>query len=109
VTSRAELRGLIALDGASPVHLDVLPPVESHALLGRMIGTDRVEYERAATTELAELCRHLALALRMAGAHLVSHPAKPLDAYVRNLAQGDHIGKLAIPEDARAAARTAFD
>lgn len=109
VTSREELRGLVALDGAQPMRLDVLPPAESLALLDRMIGTDRLDREPAAAAELAELCGHLPLALRIAGAHLAGHPDRPIEAYARELAADNRIGKLAIPEDPRAAVRTAFD
>jgi DNA-binding SARP family transcriptional activator len=109
VTGREELRGLVALDGARPLRLDILPRAESVALLGRMVGRDRLAGEPVAAAELAELCGHLPLALRIAGAHLAGHPAQPVESYARDLAQGNRIGKLAIPEDPRAAVRAAFD
>jgi tetratricopeptide (TPR) repeat protein len=109
VTSREDLRGLIALDGALSVRLNTLPPAESRTLLARMVGAQRVDREHAAAGELATLCGHLPLALRIAGAHLTSHPERSIDTYARDLAAGDRITKLAIPEDPRAAVRAAFD
>ncbi|WP_166663948.1 ATP-binding protein [Actinophytocola oryzae] len=109
VTSREDLGGLIALDGALPVRLNTLPPTESLALLAGMIGAGRLGREPAAAAELATLCGHLPLALRIAGAHLVSHPERTVEAYARDLADGNRITKLAIPEDPKAAVRSAFD
>jgi DNA-binding SARP family transcriptional activator/tetratricopeptide (TPR) repeat protein len=109
VTSRDDLRGLAALDGAWPLRLDVLAPAESLALLGRMVGQARIAAEPDAAAELARLCDRLPLALRIAGAHLASHPAWQIEAYVRELEEGSRLGKLAIPEDPRAAVGPAFD
>jgi tetratricopeptide (TPR) repeat protein len=109
VTSREDLRGLIALDGALPVRLNTLPPTESLTLLAGMIGAERLGREPAAAAKLATLCGHLPLALRIAGAHLMSHPERSIDAYARDLAEGNRIAKLAIPEDPKAAVRRAFD
>jgi DNA-binding SARP family transcriptional activator/tetratricopeptide (TPR) repeat protein len=109
VTSRGDLRGLTALDGATPLRLDVLTPAESLDLLGRMVGAERLAAEPDAATELARLCDHLPLALRIAGAHLAARPGVPVAEYVRGLAGADRLGKLAIPEDPRAAVGTAFD
>ncbi|HET9139776.1 ATP-binding protein, partial [Actinophytocola sp.] len=109
VTSRNDLRGLCALDGAWPLRLDVLAPAESLALLGRMVGADRLGHEPDAAAELARLCDHLPLALRIASAHLVARPAQPIAEYTRELADGDRLGTLTIPEDPRASVETAFD
>src|SRR5258705_338441 len=42
VTSRDQLAGLVARDGARRINLDVLAPGEAHTLLGRLVGPDRV-------------------------------------------------------------------
>ncbi|MFD5828908.1 BTAD domain-containing putative transcriptional regulator [Lentzea sp. NPDC060358] len=63
VTSRDDLRGLIALNGARTVPVDVFSPPESAALLSSL----RVPGDHA---ELAERCGHLPLALRVAAAYL---------------------------------------
>jgi DNA-binding SARP family transcriptional activator/tetratricopeptide (TPR) repeat protein/DNA polymerase III delta prime subunit len=108
VTSRDDLRGLSALEGAWPLRLDVLAPAESLALLGRMVGADRLDAEPDAAAELARLCDHLPLALRIAGAHLAARPGWLIADYTRELAEGDRLHALAIPEDPRAAVKTAF-
>lgn len=108
VTSRDDLRGLSALDGAWPLRLDMLSPAESLALLGRMAGADRLGAEPDAAADLARLCAHLPLALRIAGAHLAARPQWPVAEYARELAEGDRLRALAIPDDPRAAVRTAF-
>jgi DNA-binding SARP family transcriptional activator/tetratricopeptide (TPR) repeat protein len=108
VTSRDDPRGLSALDGAWPLRLDVLTPAESLALLGRMVGADRLDAEPDAAAELVRLCDHLPLALRIAGAHLAARPAQSIEEYAREL-EGNRLSKLAIPEDPRAAVGTAFD
>jgi tetratricopeptide (TPR) repeat protein len=63
VTSRDDLRGLIAMNGARTVSVDVFTPAESSALLTRLLGPG----EHA---ELAARCGHLPLALRVAAAYL---------------------------------------
>lgn len=109
VTSRDDLRGLAALDGAWPLRLDVLAPAESLALLGRMVGAERLAREPDAAAELARLCDHLPLALRIAGARLAARPAQPVEEYARELAEGNRLGELVIPEDPRTAVGAAFD
>jgi tetratricopeptide (TPR) repeat protein len=109
VTSRDELRGLTVFEGATPLRLDVLSPAESLALLGRTVGASRVDADPVAAAELARLCDHLPLALRIAGAHLAGRPDRPVAEYARALAGGNRLGELAIPEDPRAAVRAAFD
>ncbi|HEU5474653.1 MAG TPA: BTAD domain-containing putative transcriptional regulator [Actinophytocola sp.] len=109
VTSRDELLGLCAIDGARPLSLDVLTPAESLILLRRLVGTDRVRREPDAAAELTRLCGHLPLALRIAGAHLAARPAEPLEEYARELAGSDRLGTLAISADPRARLGSAFD
>lgn len=65
VTSRDSLAGLVAVDGARRLDLDLLPLPDAVALLRRLIG-ERVGAEPAATDRLAEQCGRLPLALRIA-------------------------------------------
>lgn len=65
VTSRGTLSGLVARHGADRLPVDLLPAADARALLRRVIG-DRVDAEPAAAAELARLCGHLPLALRLA-------------------------------------------
>jgi tetratricopeptide (TPR) repeat protein len=105
VTSRETLP---ALTGAVPVTLDVLPPGDSVALLVEMLGADRVTAEPAATAEVARLCAHLPLALRIAAANLGD--GESIAGYAARLAASDdRLTALSIAGDERAAVRAAFD
>jgi hypothetical protein len=61
ITSRARLAGL---EGVDRVVLDTLPPEQSLALVGAIVGPARIAAEPESTLELTELCDHLPLALR---------------------------------------------
>ncbi|MFF5225787.1 NB-ARC domain-containing protein [Dactylosporangium sp. NPDC000521] len=71
VTSRRRLAGL---DGVRPVSLDVLTPAESHRLITGVVGA-RAAADPAATADVADLCGHLPLALRLAAARLAHRPS----------------------------------
>lgn len=71
VTSR---RRLVGLAGVRSLSLDVLPPDDAAALLADAAGADRISGDTAALTEVARLCGHLPLALRIAGARLQHRP-----------------------------------
>ncbi|WP_406218869.1 BTAD domain-containing putative transcriptional regulator [Streptomyces decoyicus] len=74
VTSRSRLDGLVATDWARPVGLQTLGHEEGAALLGAMLGPDRVAEDPAAARELVDLCDGLPLALRAAAAQLTARP-----------------------------------
>ncbi|MFE4960867.1 BTAD domain-containing putative transcriptional regulator [Streptomyces sp. NPDC056653] len=71
ITSRARL---LALDGAHWISLGVMPIEESARLVTETLGVPRVAAEPAAAAELAQLCDHLPLALRIATARLRNRP-----------------------------------
>ncbi|MFB7598232.1 tetratricopeptide repeat protein [Streptomyces sp. NPDC056160] len=64
VTSRRMLTGL---DDVHRLPLGTLDPAESAAFLTALVGGDRASAEPDALTEVARLCEHLPLALRVAG------------------------------------------
>jgi len=74
VTSRNRLSGLVAVDGAQRLTLDVLPPGQAAALIARMAGEQRVAADPAATRRLAGLCGWLPLALRITADRAAAHP-----------------------------------
>ncbi|MFI0785585.1 BTAD domain-containing putative transcriptional regulator [Streptomyces lydicus] len=74
VTSRSRLDGLVATDCARPVGLQALGHEEGAALLGAMLGPERVAEDPAAARELVDLCDGLPLALRAAAAQLTARP-----------------------------------
>jgi tetratricopeptide (TPR) repeat protein len=106
VTSRDRMGGLVALDGAQRVDLDLLPPADAHALLGRLLGP---RAEPAATAALADLCVRLPLALRVAAELAASRPAAALADLVEELADRKRrLELLEAGDDPRAAVAEVF-
>jgi DNA-binding SARP family transcriptional activator/tetratricopeptide (TPR) repeat protein len=85
VTSRSQLTGLVAVEGAHPVFLDVLSEAEACELLVGRLGAQRVMAEPAAATELAGLCAGLPLALSVAAARAAARPSFTLAALAAEL------------------------
>ncbi|GIF71319.1 AfsR/SARP family transcriptional regulator [Asanoa siamensis] len=109
VTSRNRLAGLVAVDGAVALPLDVLPPTTSTALLGRLLGAEVVAREPTAAADLAALTGHLPLALRVAAAQVETDQPAPIAAYNLRLRGGDRLAGLSIEHDAAATVSAAFD
>jgi transcriptional regulator with XRE-family HTH domain/tetratricopeptide (TPR) repeat protein len=74
VTSRNQLAGLAAADGARLLSLDVLTHDEACRLLLARIGQARAAAEPVAVSEIARLCACLPLALAVAAARVVARP-----------------------------------
>jgi DNA-binding SARP family transcriptional activator/tetratricopeptide (TPR) repeat protein len=108
VTSRNDLTGLVALDGATALSLDMLPADDAYHLLAGVLGADRTVGQAAAVKELVALCARLPLALRIAGARLAGQPGRPVADYVAELRDGDRLGELQVDGDPHAAVRGAF-
>jgi DNA-binding SARP family transcriptional activator len=87
VTSRDQLAGLVAQQGARRLTLDVLTPAEAMTLLVRVLGDQQVRTEPAATAELVRACGRLPLALRTAAADLTGQPRRSIASYVDQLGQ----------------------
>ncbi|MFE6056825.1 BTAD domain-containing putative transcriptional regulator [Kitasatospora sp. NPDC056446] len=85
VTSRNQLRGLAAHDGAHRVRLGPLDAPGAGALLAAVLGERRVAPDPAAAAELARLCGGLPLALRIAAERAGRHPDVPLDLLAAEL------------------------
>lgn len=109
VTARDRMTGLVALHGARQVTLDVLSPEDSLDLLAHVLGPERILAEPVAATELAKLCAHLPLALRIAAANLADHPDRGIDDHVADLRDSNLLTALAVQGDEHAAVRGAFD
>ncbi|MDP9796797.1 DNA-binding SARP family transcriptional activator [Catenuloplanes nepalensis] len=116
VTSRAELTGLIARDGAARVRLDPLPPAESRALITTLL--DGAGDEPDAVDDVARLCGGLPLALRIAAANVSTRPSgtgptgtgphRRIADYAARLRR-DRLAGLVADGDPEAAVRSAFD
>jgi DNA-binding SARP family transcriptional activator len=78
ITSRSQLTGLVAAEGARPLPLGLLSPSEAQELFTRRIGADRVTAEPAAATELIEQSARLPLALSVTCARAVTRPGVAL-------------------------------
>jgi tetratricopeptide (TPR) repeat protein len=108
VTSRDQLAGLVAREGARRVALDVLTPAEARALLARILGDQRVRVEPAVAAELARACGHLPLALRIAAANLTGHPRRGIGEYLAELGDGGRLAAVEVAGDEQTAVRAAF-
>ncbi|KOV86340.1 NB-ARC domain-containing protein [Nocardia sp. NRRL S-836] len=76
---------LVGLHGVQRISLDVLDHDDAVALLSSVIGPTRVAQERAAASELVELCGRLPLAIRIIGNRLASRPVWPLTHLIGQL------------------------
>jgi tetratricopeptide (TPR) repeat protein/transcriptional regulator with XRE-family HTH domain len=85
VTSRNELTGLVATDGAQPLRLELLSLDEARQLLARRVGQERVEAEPAAVDEIIARCARLPLALAIVAARAASYPHFPLRVLAEEL------------------------
>ncbi|MFC4628735.1 BTAD domain-containing putative transcriptional regulator [Promicromonospora alba] len=119
VTSRAKL---LDLDGAAWISVDHMSPEESVALIGEILPAERVQDELPEVRELADLCGHLPLALRIAAARVASRPGWTIRYMVdrlrdegrrltelrsneRSVAATLHLSYVAMPEAHRRALR----
>jgi DNA-binding SARP family transcriptional activator len=109
ITSRDRLAGLVALDGARCLSLDVLRPDEARTLLTKLVGRHRFEAELTALDRLASMCGYLPLALRIGAANLVSHPGQSVSEYAAELEKDSRLAALEVGGDQHSALRTAFD
>jgi TIR domain/NB-ARC domain len=85
ITSRNQLRGLIARHGARPIRLDVLTDAEAHTLLATALGPARAAADAAAIAELIGLCGGFPLALGLTAARAIADPHLPLADTVADL------------------------
>jgi tetratricopeptide (TPR) repeat protein len=86
VTSRSQLGGLAATDGARLVSLGVLSQAEAVQLLTARLGHARAAAEPGPVDEIARLCARLPLALAVAAARAAARPGFALAALAAELA-----------------------
>jgi hypothetical protein len=85
VTSRNQLTGLIAADGAHPITLDLLTDDEARQLLAQRLGADQVAAEPAAVGEIITRCAHIPLALVLVAARAAIQPHSGLHLLAEEL------------------------
>jgi tetratricopeptide (TPR) repeat protein len=99
VTSRNQLTGLLAAEGAHPVTLDVLGEQEARELLSRRIGAE-AGAEAGAVRDIVAACARLPLALAIAAARARQN-SFPLAALAAELVNaGDRLDALDIGDPA---------
>lgn len=108
-TSRSNLSGLSVVHGGRRLALSELTPEESRSALAGLLGRSRAEVEAKALDELAEVCAHLPLALRVAGVQLAASPQLPVADYVRRLRDAGPFKTLVLDDDPGVGVEAAFD
>jgi DNA-binding SARP family transcriptional activator/tetratricopeptide (TPR) repeat protein len=87
VTSRDQLTGLVATEGAVPLALDLLSAADARQLLIKRLGVGRVAAEPVAVDRITGACARLPLALAIAAARAAARPAFPLAAIAAELGE----------------------
>lgn len=104
VTSRDDLAGLVARDGAHRIVLSPLAWNEGLVLLEALLGAHRVRAEEQSARALVNVCAGLPLALRLAAELVAARPEEPLAAIVNEI-QEQRLAVLAAAGDERADVR----
>ncbi|MFI6708830.1 BTAD domain-containing putative transcriptional regulator [Nonomuraea sp. NPDC050478] len=108
VTSRNQLRGLIANEGARLLRLDPLTAIEADELLRGAITSSTAD-DAQAIRELARRCAYLPLALRLAAAQLICRPHLTIVEYTRRLSTDDALEVLDIQGGLKGPVDSAFE
>jgi DNA-binding SARP family transcriptional activator len=109
VTSRDTLTGLTVTDDARLLALDVFSRDEALTLIGQMLGEAGIDHGPRLAQGLAEACAYLPLALRIAIAHICTHPRRTPADLVEKLTATGPLAQLTIAGESRLAVRAAFD
>jgi class 3 adenylate cyclase/tetratricopeptide (TPR) repeat protein len=104
ITSR---RRLAALEDATVVSMDVMPPEEAAALLARLAGRRDLDSEAGPAGEITRLCGFLPLAIGMLASQLRHHPARTAAELAADLAAASD--RLAVMRAENLSVAAAFD
>ncbi|UMP07008.1 tetratricopeptide repeat protein [Amycolatopsis sp. EV170708-02-1] len=85
VTSRNQLNGLVARNGAHVIDLEPLPPEESGTFLARLLGDGPTDETSDDLDRIAALCGHLPLALSIVARRIADRPSVCLSDVVTEL------------------------
>ena len=108
VTSRNKLTGLLAIEGATPLWLEVLTRPEARELLASRLGERRLAAEPGAVDEVIALCAGLPLAIAICAARVASSPALTLARLAGELRnRGGRIDAIST-DDAAASLQAVF-
>ncbi|HEX8627240.1 MAG TPA: BTAD domain-containing putative transcriptional regulator [Catenuloplanes sp.] len=89
VTSRNQLTGLIATEGAHPLTLDLLTVDEARDLLAHRLGPERMAAEPRPVDQFISVSSRLPLALVIMAARAAAHPTFPLAVLADDLGDTD--------------------
>jgi DNA-binding SARP family transcriptional activator/Tfp pilus assembly protein PilF len=85
VTSRNPLAGLMVVEGADLISLDVFSADEAQQLFTSYLGAERVDAERDAVAAVTRQCAHLPLALAIAASRAAVVPAMTISSLAADL------------------------
>jgi DNA-binding SARP family transcriptional activator/tetratricopeptide (TPR) repeat protein len=108
VTSRSQLRGLAATDGARLLTVDTLSPDEAIRMLETRLGSRRATAEPRAVSEIAALCAYLPLALAIAASRAEARPRFPLAALAAELRDTSGLLDILDADDSATSVRAVF-
>ena len=91
VTSRYQLAGLVAVDGARPVLVEPCDLDEGRKILALRVGARRVREEPTAADGIVQLCARLPLALAIVGARAALHPTFSLPSLAAELCDAGNV------------------
>jgi len=110
VTSRDNLAGLVAREGAHRLNLDRFPRHEAANLFRLILGNARMRKEPGAVDDIIRLCDGLPLAVRVAAQHAADRPHQPLSGLAAQLSdQGRRLDVLSVPGDPLCTVRAVLD
>ena len=105
VTSRNQLTGLVAIDAARLLALDVLTAAEAHELLQWRLGADRLSADPDAAARVIQACAFLPLALSIIAARAEMMPGVSLAQIAAELAAPPDLGRFSAGPDPAADVR----
>lgn len=108
VTSRNNLTGLVARDGATRVRVGQLSVDESVTLLRRVIGTSVVDATLSDMHSVVTLCARLPLALRIVADRIGGEDHTEVSALVSSLSKMSPLDTLDVGGDSQSAVRAVF-
>lgn len=107
VTSRTELRGFVAREGARRVTLSRLGPDDARALLATAVGADRMAADPAGADEFVARCAYLPLAIRVLGERASRFPDLSLSEFLTEFMPAG-LGGFGLLDDDETDLRTVF-
>ncbi|WP_416969867.1 AfsR/SARP family transcriptional regulator [Streptomyces sp. 4F14] len=108
ITSRTQLRGLVATHGAAPLILGPLSEPESREVLARHLGEERTAAEPEAVDAIVAFCHRLPLALAVMAARAATLPAFSLSSIAAELQAGHDSLDAFADDDPYTDLRTVF-